>query len=632
MNNLNESSTTYNQIQKILFEMTGSDSPFIIHMLSYHFKSDTKPLQSEARSMYKFFFSESKQEDVKTTALKWNLYLILIFILADYPYNSSTELKADLFQRFSSIPPYLFYSKTNQYDISVAKIDFALVINKIEFLYRYSNMIQGKDFASKLRECLSEIYGKLGPNDNDLYYYYVSITYFLENNFEAAGEAIKKTSILETNSSNDVRAYLQRRCLILMSLLERQKRNMNNEQTWLNMLKSPSNSTELNVRLHLNIADFLYIKCEVEDLYVLLSQLNWYLKSKAISGSTNTISNYTEVSIIVKLRLMYCNTLLYDKSLGQHSGSLKELDECFLVLAESQDTNKSTISNLPTLFKSKNCYFSDSFVLSRISTNLQVFYIFYKKIYGEECSNSSIDSLLKNNQEMIRSLSKELLLNMLMIKPNDSLLNRIFNEKIESYLTSQMQIQIVDVFLIYNKVALLMSSLLSDTSSTKRKEYSKSISDLCEIALKIDSYDIKSPFMRNIFSNIYFAYSYSHYVNEDYNTANKILANIKDEPVAESYRIIKLKGDISYKSKDYKEALKQYYQAILVLNCNKSANNQAMGVLFFNCGLLHLILGESLKAKEKFKSAIDSFEGIEKKAMSDQETLKEIKNLYLLIE
>lgn len=627
-------SSSYNQLQKSLFDLTGSESYHIINMLSYHFKSDTRPSQSEARSLYKFYFSESKQDDAKGTAMKWNLYLILIFILADAPYNSSTELKAELFQRFTSIPPYMFYSKLNQFDIQIARIDFALIINKLEFLYRYSSIIQGKDLAIKLRESLSEIYMKLGSNDNDLYMYYIAISFFLENNFDAALEALKKLNILEVNNSTEVKVYLQKRVIILMSLLERGKRNLNNEQAWLNMLKSPNNSSELNVRLHLNIADSLYIKFEVEDLYVLLSQLNWYLKSKAITGSSNLVTNFTEVSIIVKLRLMYCNSLLYDKSLDQHCSTLKELDEYFMIISESQDHNKYSTSNLPILFKSKNCYFSDNFILGRITSNLQVFYIFYKKIYGEEFNSGPIDTLLKNNQEMIKSLSKELLLNMLMIKPNDGLLNRVFNEKIGSYYSKQSSIQIVDVFLIYNKIVSLMTSLISDSSKVKRSEYIKSICDLCEIALKVESYDSKSPFIRNVISNIYFAYSFSHYANEDYYTASKLLSGISDENISESYRIIKLKADIAYKTKDYKEALKQNYQAILAVNrTNKTTNNsQVIGILHFNCGLTHLILGELSKAKEKFKSSMDSLESIDKKTISDQETLKEIKSLYLLLE
>lgn len=627
-----EISTSFNQINLILSDLCKNESHYIINLLSSNFQADIKLMQTLARDLYIVFFGESIQEDNKTTVMKWNLYLILIYILADYPYESPSNIKNESFQRFWSVPSYLFYSKLSQYDQNIAKIDLAITINKIEFLYRYSNIMPCKENAPKLRDFLTEVYGKVGSSKKNLLYYYQSLTYYMECCFDTSYEILKKINIQELEG-NEQDTYLHKRYLILKAMIENQRKNTSNELVCLSMMKSPNNSTELNVRLYLNISDSLHLKADFEELYAHLTQLNWYLKTKAITGSSSMVSNYTEVSIIVKLRLAYCMVLLYDQNSGQQTSTIKELDDCFQVLSEAQEVSKVSTSNLPVLFKSKNCYYSDGYILSRLFSNLHIYYVFIKRIYGEDCSSMVLDSIIKSNQENIRILPKDVFLNIFLIRPNDSFLNRVFNERIEGYLSVvQNQITIVDVCYLYNKLISLMSSLLSDPSN-KKIEYSRKIIELCNVALRFEAYDPNSIFMLNIISLIYYSCSYAYYTTGDYYSAEKLIVNTRHERIDENIRIIKLKGDIAYKKGLLHEALQYYNQAIThILNMRNQKNQSTLAVLNYNCGLIYLLNGEIPQAKLKFKGAIDSYENVEKRSLSDQENLNYIKKILVLLE
>lgn len=672
-----------NFVKNLSFSITQSDNYLIIDMLNYYFNKDSRPDVMEAKNALFYIADIINRDDIKLKCYIQNILIVIFFILMRTPIENSKVSTNKYVERFNKILEDTNSIKYNNLDDESTLVNFVISINKLEFIFKYSCLKTNncKNLINNIRSVLASakeyFNNKINDNinnKNDLhsinnyFYYYLGISYYIENDKDKAFNIITKNLKLNDNSYSKINKYFNKRCRILLSIIEKENRNYKEEYNYLINLQCHLNSSDLTVKICLNLSELLHKKMDVLLLYKVLNECNIFLKSKSIIGNTNSLTNYTEICIITKLRILYCCSLLENND--EYKIIMEELDEIYKSLKKSQEyeidvkseNTKQLVYN--KAYKPKNNYFSDNIILNKLLTNFQVFFLFFKCLFNYDISkNNILSNLIEKNPDVLNNFTKEIILNIYLIMPNNTYtnkhyykivdsskleLNNLVDKRKDNNINTQDSV-VKSIFTLYNYLQKQQISLISDTSEIKRKEYIENIREISKLLIKNSCYiDLELNYFKNMLCSIYFIYAYSYYICNNYDTALNIINSINDisiesyanetklnelkEKLCNNINILKIKGDIYLKLKNYKEALNTYLSGLIICNSIKINRNiiKYKAIVNYNSALCYIELDDYKQAKTKLESSLEIYNSLVAKDICEVESINEITDLLKL--
>lgn len=706
-------------LNKVTQKLTENGS--IINMQYNYFINDRTPQINEFEILFSIV-DDYTSDIVGFEISKRNILIILFFVLAEeqlkFPDIPLKRNYLDYFNKIISKPMKELNEYQEEYYSYISNLNFCYVINKIEFLMKYQSLYKYEELLVLIKSCKeeliachqsclnlsnkSDIYTNKFYYLNEVFQYYTAAIIILEKNFDLAYSEllnlhinlseysfnINDSSISNNRNNSNFIDFLTKKSLILQIIIDKYRKNFDLELQNLKSLHSLPASSELIIRVSLNISDCYFYKNEIDLLNYILTETNNFLKVKNLYGSNN-ISNFLENSILIKLRLLYCTTLLYHKYsnnfisnyIQSHSNkneqiinneaikqtnstSFNGLNISYSILSELNDIFHSIISsnnlknnsddkqrkiftvpfstNNTTFFLNSNII--DQKLLGKLLSTYQVYFTFYKKIYSYDRDIGFLTNLLKDNKDILSHFSTDNILNIYLLKQNDFETNKCFNQKLKAIVNlpnsndSELSTNevVINLFYLYNKIANIQSCLISDINNSKTQEYSNSIIEYSKIAIsnlnllqnsKNSTKYVQYPYIKCLISNIYFSYAYALYILGNYREANNIILiykkNCLSENGIESIKLLKLRGDIAFKEKRFKEAIQYYSETLLI----KNLDMQTKATINFNYGMCCIALKDSSSTKERLLLSLENYNWVEPKTLYVEEHIDEIKNI-----
>lgn len=701
--------------QSIITKLCNNESGLLIHLLYNIFSNNTFLHSIDSKTLLQII-TEIKPNDPFLKGIRFNLTIIILFCMADFPYSSSQDLNTKIFNHFSVLilnnnSQLLFKDKDvlmNRDKKEVIKLDFTILLNKIEFLFRFSDIFYSSEILKRIRNEYNDIksafclYTISNPNSNvissssssflsgntkqesiidlDIINYYESVLFLLEKEYDALNTQINSIYSLSKLTSSSYSSlsfsfFLKQRLFVLLTQNEKTKKQsqedfLKNTNSHLINLVSNLNSNDFSIKVILNLTDLYYIMKNFLGLNQILIDGLEYLKSIELFGNSASISNYSEIRIIFTLRFLFCcllNEVSHENELLIMS--IHYLDDVFMLINEhiksslpsntqQQNIHTSNSNHSQTLtvnskikrisFTYNTYYSSENIILQKFYSNFQIFYMFYKKVYKTILNPSELSilsSLLLKNPDALGLLSKELLMNVYVLLPNDASLNRLINDKISSSITELSNLKgsnlEINILIIYNRLCNYNNSLINDQSNVKKAEYYSKIIECKEIIMSnLTLLNLTMKYYRKLYINLIQIFTNAHFFKKEYEEIEKLLYFNKEKEgmndVLNSEKILKIKGDNYFFKGKYSQAI-EVYNFLLSNSKSRVFNNKNQSFLvdqanvYYNLGVSHLFCEDIESSKSKIKECISIYESILDIKTKEKDALKEIKILYSML-
>lgn len=627
-----------------------TENGLILTMQANDFYLKNKPSKSTAELLLNEI-SPLKIEDYFFKTKKQNFILILIYILSDSPYSSRSEHNNEYLSSFHKLPNNSpFFIDANKPHDSIYT-ELCIIINKLEYLYRYQEFFLDKqDFVLTIANDLRNF---TSIHDfsyiQNIVHYYIALSLYLQNDLEKASQFCIELVINLDNQdrnqnfymlSDNVKGYLKVRNMLLMVAIDQRRSPRDEKQNVLAVYNSYKfqDHPVFMLRVSMHLADLYYKEADYDSLFkVLRAQFN-FLGYKAISGN-NKIPNFLETKILVILRLLNCHVLfgLHRKKDNPEelcNNSIESVPYSSVKLLGMLDQYYNLLEKGEDFYRPGNNYYQDSEIRSSLLSYLNLYHCFYRRIIDRGLSNTNaLDSILRANPKLLASCSTDVLVNVFLLKPNEPDLNKFFESKLNSYLAEQEQS--INSLIIFNvKISQLLQALVSDPSVNKQREYSDRIKLIASKALKghLNHKTLGYPYYIDTVKNIYFSLAFTHYFNNHLEKSLGVLDEYDkySEGLNQAYlqmldtsKMLKLRADVKFNQGEYKASLNIYLKVL------SSEFVENIEVLYFNCALCLLNLGDIPKAKEYVALSCKSYNEIKSKKFDDVENQREAENIRL---
>jgi hypothetical protein len=186
-------------------------------------------------------------------------------------------------------------------------------------------------------------------------------------------------------------------------------------------------------------------------------------------------------------------------------------------------------------------------------------------------------------------------------------------------------------FCVGSYISSLSETILSERSSNKQLSYLDTVYGLSKDIIKYIENSLtsseKREYMLNFFDNnynqliiiqIFYTYIYYHIFSKNYNQARKAFEHLDSFnktfhlEVNSGYGIIlKLKGDVEFKFKNFIKAKKLYSEALAYF-ANSPHRTKMRGITLYSLGIIELFNNNINDAKSKFNAALNELFGLKR--------------------
>lgn len=512
--------------------------------------------------------------------------------------------------------------------------------NKLEFLYRYSKtfVFKNKNIPNDILYDFNVILNSKNSVDTPLIKYYYTVFLYLKNDLDMCNsEYFNQISNMDENNSNVniniFNHYLRQKYIVINTKIEKDRKGYSLELQNLNSLLSlPTSNSIYNKVIH-NIQDCYFIINDFKNAEIAVNLAYDFLKRIGLSG--DNINYQLESNILVNLKKLYLRSIKNENF--KDSNTLNSLNELEMIFKNLNDIFNSFKKNEYAKI-SKN---ESLETIKKYLTIYQLNYIFYCKHYDVPFNSGFISDLLKEDRNIFSNLKPEYFNNIFILKPNDQEVNLLFYNYFEKIILQTISnsnnyraFDKTQLFYLNNRISLILNSMLSDSSSSKCKDYVKMITDLCKGTIlifkriKSDELELKNSLFNilncnlylKIFSNIFFYYAFTYYYTDCFKEAKVILEDLNEyfsflknkkiiSTILFDSRIEKLKADILFKESKFNDSLELYLK---ILKQEKD-DYKSITLMHFNCGLIYINLIDISNAKLCFEKVKDNYEKIPQK-------------------
>lgn len=512
----------------------------------------------------------------------WNYYSVCLYYLANYN-------------------PKFIHSFAKRFSLTQYKIDQ----NRKEHLYLLYNIIEFEDKYNKFS--LDEIQmlneklhlfsfpSKKTIEEWLLYAYYERLLGLLTKSPNQSRESFNETisAISDYSSRNQLSPFINYIELKnrLLNFQIYALTNMND----LNQLASDYNSilnyvnkfnhNYISIPIGLKMFDIYKSKNEYNNCLAIIQLTYQFLKKEMCKG--NKINNCIRYLLEISTRMAYSNMLLNNRDGLIHS--VKKLQK--YIRLNEMNSDQQMKKQLKDQFSSCLLFYEQRLNYTGLNNKNSSILLYFKTNYRKFIQNES--------EEIINIYA------MNNIDPISGSYYRLFESNrqiLDNCQAIPLNLIVSTIISVYNSIAFLTKSIITDSNIAKLRQYLDEMRKTSSIVLKyIHTFHLLISFKQIIYIkeaivNTSFCFIGSNYLLKNYTEAyndllvyeqgiNKYL-NIDSDTLVPFDNIIKLKGDIFFKMKQFDNAIEFYLKALMSIG-NKM---KKAALIRFNIGVCYIFL------------------------------------------